>query len=151
MVYLKALGIKFIVVGITVFSLFGIFYHASVFSLFGISLLTTTLSFVIGDLFVLKKFGNIAASIADFPLGFLSLFLFGGLFIMTGTSMAAIAFMGAFFMALCEPFIHAYLIENLEEEALKKQGPFSYDGQFQTEFAEEFESDDKDQKNDDRQ
>ncbi|MFD1363579.1 YndM family protein [Lentibacillus salinarum] len=142
MVYLKTLGIKAIAIGITVFSLFGIFYNANVMNLFWISLLTTGVSFLIGDLLVLRRFGNVTASIADFPLAFLSLWFLGGLFIEASIPLATTALMAAFFITCCEPFIHTYMTENLEEERFEEREKSPRAGQLQTEFAEEFDHDD---------
>ncbi|TFJ92673.1 YndM family protein [Lentibacillus salicampi] len=142
MVYLKTLGIKAIAIGITVFSLFGIFYNADVMNLFWISLLTTGLSFLLGDLFVLRRFGNITASIADFPLAFLSIWLLGSLFIEASIPIATTSLMAAFFLTCCEPFIHTYMTENLEEERFEESEASPRTGQLQTEFAKEFESED---------
>ncbi|WP_010529180.1 DUF2512 family protein [Lentibacillus jeotgali] len=139
MVYLKTLGIKAIAIGITVFSLFGIFYNADVVNLFWISILTTGISFLIGDLFVLRRFGNITASIADFPLAFLSLWALGGLLIEASIPIVTTSVMGAFFITCCEPFIHTYMTENLEEEKFEEREASPATGQLQTEFAEEFE------------
>lgn|SRR5699024_6406285 len=140
MVYLKTLGIKALAIGITVFSLFGIFYNADVMNLFWISLLTTGLAFLIGDLFVLRRFGNVTASIADFPLAFLSIWLLGSLFIEASIPIATTSLMAAFFITCCEPFIHTYMIENLEEDAFEERETTPGAGELQTEFAEEFDS-----------
>src|SRR5699024_3053983 len=68
--YAKVLGIKFVAISVTVLSIYGIFNHVSLGSLIMISLLTTIVSFLIGDLVILRKFGNLVASIVDFFLAF---------------------------------------------------------------------------------
>ena len=72
--HLKVIGIKFIVIAVVIYSLFGILYNATLMNLFWISLLITGISYLIGDLFILRKFGNIKATIADFGY---HLFLYG--------------------------------------------------------------------------
>ncbi|GGJ96183.1 hypothetical protein GCM10007063_18320 [Lentibacillus kapialis] len=140
MVYLKTLGIKAIAIGITVFSLFGIFYNADVMNLFWISIFATGFSFLIGDLFVLRRFGNITASIVDFPLMFLTLWILGSLLIEAGLPIVTTAVMAAFFITCCEPFIHTYMTESLEEEEFEEKEKSPSSARLQTEFAEEFDS-----------
>lgn len=133
--HIKALGIKFIVISVTVFSLFGIFYDATLSNLFWISLLVTGISYLIGDLFILRKFGNITASIADFPLAFLSLWVLGSLFLAEGIPIVTISVLAAFFITCCEPFIHGY-IENRFADGDEREDLRSLN-QLQTEFSEE--------------
>ncbi|WP_176448999.1 YndM family protein [Lentibacillus sp. CBA3610] len=141
MVHLKTLGIKAIAIGITVFSLFGIFYNANLTNLFWVSVLATGITYLIGDLFVLRRFGNVTASIADFPLSFLSIWLLCGIFIEASIPIITTSLMAAFFIACCEPFIHTYMVENLEDEKFEEQRERSAEtGRLQTEFSEEFDS-----------
>lgn len=132
--HLKVLGIKLIVTSIIVLSLFGILFNASLINLFLISLLVTGISYLIGDLLVLRKYGNIVASIADFPLAFFSLWMLGNLFIETGLPTVMLSLTGAFFITLCEPLIHAYM-QNKFSDNVRENLPTM--NQLQTEFAEE--------------
>ncbi|RYG74189.1 DUF2512 family protein [Lentibacillus lipolyticus] len=141
MVHLKALGIKAIAIGLTVFSLFGLFYNANLTNLFWISVLTTGITYLIGELFVLGRFGNVVASIADFPLAFLSLWLLGVMFIDAGIPIVTTSLIAAFFITCCEPFIHTYITEQLAVERKDEDESSSITGQLQTEFSEEFEAD----------
>src|SRR5699024_12103106 len=75
------LGIKFVAISVTVLSIYGIFNHVSLGSLIMISLLTTIVSFLIGDLVILRKFGNLVASIVDFFLAFGTLWVLSMMFI----------------------------------------------------------------------
>src|SRR5699024_7681157 len=121
MVYLKTLSIKALAIGITVFSLFGIFYNADVMNLFWISLLTTGLAFLIGDLFVLRRFGNVTASIADFPLAFLSIWLLGSLFIEASIPIATTSLLADLFITCCEPLIHPASIAKHYRDTVKQR------------------------------
>lgn len=135
--HLKVLGIKLIVISIIVYSLFGILFNASLINLLWISLLVTGISYLIGDLFALRKYGNIVASIADFPLAFLLLWVLGNLFIDRGMPIALLSLTGAFFITLCEPLIHAYM-QNKFSDYVQEDSPTI--NQLQTEFAEETDS-----------
>ncbi|MEN1969448.1 YndM family protein [Lentibacillus sp. N15] len=133
--HLKVLGIKFVAISIITFSTFGIFFNATLTRLFWISLLVTGVSYLIGDLFVLRKFGNIVASIADFALAFVSFWVLGGLLLETGMGMTSIALMAAFLMSLVEPLLHAYIQEQFFDVEHHIQSPAT--NQLQAEFAEE--------------
>ncbi|MBT2214946.1 YndM family protein [Virgibacillus dakarensis] len=103
--------------------------------MFWISLFVTGISYLIGDLFMLRRFGNIAASIADFPLAFLSLWVLGTLLIESSIPIVMLSLMAAFFITFCEPFIHTYIIENQLSDDGRTDSPKM--SQLQTEFAEE--------------
>jgi len=143
MTHLKTLGIKFIIISIITYSTFGIFFNASLINLFWISVLVTAVSYLIGDLLVLPRFGNIVASIADFPLAFLSFWILGNVLLETGMSITAITLLAAFLMSLCEPLIHAYMEEQLlhvNHKSLRNES------NVQTEFSEETDPNPKDKR-----
>ncbi|MEN2466340.1 YndM family protein [Ornithinibacillus sp. FSL M8-0202] len=131
---LKALGIKFIINMIIVFSIFGIFYDASLVNLFIISVLTTAVAYVVGDLYILRRFGNVVASISDFFLAFVTLAMLGIIFIQTDMPIVLASLFAAFFFAITEPFLHAYMQEKGPDE--KSTRPLTR-GRYQTEIAEE--------------
>lgn len=140
--YAKVLGIKFVAISITVLSIYGIFNHVTLSTLMMISLLTTIISFLIGDLVILRKFGNLVASIADFFLAFgtlwvLSTLIVGGGMPMVGGAVPILttSLLSAFFIACVEPFVHEYMLNNFSEyhHILDKREPLDV----QTEFAEE--------------
>ncbi|MFC4557264.1 YndM family protein [Virgibacillus kekensis] len=134
--HLAALGIKFVVISVAVFSILGIFYNATLTNLFWVSLLVTGIAYFVGDLFVLKRYGNLIATIGDFPLAFLSIWLLGMLFIERDLPILPASLFAAFFITLCEPLLHSFII-NHEEKA--EELPAS--GKLQTETAEEIEPD----------
>jgi hypothetical protein len=136
----KALGIKLIVHMITVLSIFGIFFDASLTNLVIIGIITTAISYLIGDRFLLRRFGNVKASIADFFLTFFTLAILGYLLIETDMPLITTSLFAAFFITLTEPFIHAYILEN--EAKAKRKRPLR-SGRLQTEFAEETHTDSK--------
>ncbi|WP_343750834.1 YndM family protein [Lentibacillus halophilus] len=148
MIYLKTLGIKAIAIGITVLSLFGIFYYANLMNLFWISILLTGVTFLVGDLLILRRFGNVTASIVDFPLAFFVLWLLGSLLIEASIPLVSISLIAAFFIACCEPFIHTYIEEKTEEDNEGGAKPSPDTGRMQTEFAEEFEFDKNENRHD---
>lgn len=133
--YVKVLGIKFVAISITVLSIFGIFNYVSLSSLMLVSLITTVVSFLIGDMVILKRFGNLVASIADFFLAFGTLWVLSVLFVGWGVPILTTSLLAAFFIACVEPFVHEYMLHNFTDyrHILAKREPLDV----QTEFAEE--------------
>lgn len=152
MKHLKGLSIKFIFTAIVVYSIFGIFYDASLWRLFWMSILVTGVSYIIGDLVILPKFGNLIASIADFGLAFLSFWVLGNLLIDLTISVVSAALFASVFMAVTEGLFHMYMTEQVLESVPKGEAtPYSAEG-LRTEFADEsnketFEKDYKDEDN----
>ncbi|WP_164669313.1 YndM family protein [Virgibacillus doumboii] len=141
--HLKIIGIKFIVIAIAVFSIFGILNNASLSNLFWISLLVTGIAYIIGDLFILRKTGNVIASLADFGLAFLSLWVLGSLFLVEGMPVVTLSLLSAFFIACSELLIHAYILNHLDFDHKDTRTM----NQLQTEFSEEIDPDMKTDKN----
>lgn len=135
MTHLKVLGIKFIVMTITVLSLFSIFNYAVIGNMILIGLITTVVTYLLGDMIILRRFGNVAASIADFGLAFLSYWLLARYFIGASEAVMVTALAAAFFTACVEPFIHEYIATRLFSEEVSQ--PRQVMNQLQTEFAEE--------------
>lgn len=135
--HVKILGIKFIAISITVLSLFGIFNEAGFGNLILISLLTTIISYLLGDMLILRKFGNMAASVADFGLAFASYWVLGSLLIAGSGPIIVTSLIAAFFTACVEPFIHGYILNQFSDFRKKEEHPSM--NQLQTEFAEEMD------------
>ncbi|MDY0395178.1 DUF2512 family protein [Virgibacillus halophilus] len=82
--HLKYLGIKFIVVSLGTLSIFSMFDHVPVTNLVVMAALATAISYVVGDLLVLRRFGNLIATISDFFLMAATLWLLSTLFVGVG-------------------------------------------------------------------
>lgn len=135
--HLKALGIKFLIQATVILAFLSIFEGASLANLFGLSLLITGLSYVIGDLVILPRFGNIVAVIADFGLISLAIWVLAGMFADIPI-MAALA--SGLAIAVAEILFHTYMTENvLRRRERGKVVPFPINRSLQTEFAEENE------------
>jgi Zn-dependent protease with chaperone function len=144
---IKALGIKLIATTIIIFSIFGIFNDVSFFNLFLVSILTTAISYVIGDLFILGRFGNVVASISDFFLAFITVATLGYFFIETTMPIIVASLFSAFFMSLVEPFLHAYMQEQ-DVPSGHKEYRTPPIGDLQFEISEETEAQSINRKND---
>lgn len=134
--HIKALALKFLVIAFTIYTIYGIFAQTGWLRLFWISLAVTAISYLIGDLLILRQFGNITATISDFGLVFFSLFILGGLFLGANVPFITTSILAAFFITCCEPFIHGYLVNHFSTESYERKDQRSMN-QLQTEFAEE--------------
>lgn len=132
--HIFAIGIKLVIVGTVVLSIFGVFSTASLSSLIMMSLIITLLSYGIGDLFILPQLGNVLATIVDFAIYFLAVWSLAGLFIgvETGLTLASLAI--TYFITLAEPLFHAYVTERVFEIEDEVIVPLE---QYQTEISEE--------------
>ncbi|MBT2215776.1 YndM family protein [Virgibacillus dakarensis] len=136
MEHVKELGIKFLAIAVSIYAIFGIFSNANWVNLLWISLLVTGISYLVGDMVVLPRFGNITATIADFGLAFLSLLILGGLFLGAEVPIITTSLLTAFFITCCEPFIHGYIANHFSPDSYERKD-LRTQNQLQTEFAEE--------------
>lgn len=140
--YIKALGIKFIFTTVAVLSLFGIFFQTSIWTLLMFSVIVTGLAYIIGDLFVLPRFGMIPAVLADAVLVFGTLYFLGNMFIETSFSMLLTSLAAAFFLSFTEGLFHIYMKEQVFGERVARDRPMLHNQVIQTEFAEEVDAED---------
>lgn len=143
MKHVWALLIKFLAIGTVLFSLFSLFLTASFGEILFMTVATTALAYAIGDLYLLRKFGNTIGTIGDFALSFgviwfLSIYFIGdsrGVFWMSLTAATTIA--------AIEILFHVYLLKRVftdSDEATPVPGVYRED-RLMTEFSEEFEVD----------
>ncbi|MFD1037783.1 YndM family protein [Virgibacillus byunsanensis] len=131
--HVKVLVLKFIVISFTVFAIFGIFHNANLYNLFWISLLTTGVAYLVGDMFILRKFGNVTATVSDFALSFVSLWVLGIVFIEGNIPIVTLSIISAFLITCSEPFIHGYIANRFKETPEDRHSI----NDLQTEFAED--------------
>ncbi|MBT2625958.1 DUF2512 family protein [Bacillus sp. HU-1818] len=112
MVHVKALAIKGIMTIIVLYLILGLGFNFT----FGDTLLMTivlgVISYLLGDLYVLPKWNNMIATVADFGLAFLVVWLMG-MPLSMGLSpgmLALAALFAAIVMAIGEYFFHFYMM-----------------------------------------
>lgn len=132
-----AIGIKLIIVSIVILSLFGIFNQAALMPLILMSLIATGIGYLIGDLLILRRFGNVSASLADFVLHFLTIWALASMFLGTSTPLMIASIAASYLITVTEPLYHAYLIERVFVEDDEKDLDVAMPLEYQTEFAEE--------------
>ena len=135
--HIKALGIKWIIVAIVTFSLFGIFHYVSLGQLLLMSVIIALTSYVLGDLLILPRIGNVFATLADFAILFVLFAVLGNGWMPTTFPIILASLAGAFFISITEPLYHTYLIEHIFPRE-RTSFPLR---QLQTEASEELDPD----------
>ena len=137
MQHAKAFGIKFIIVSIFIFSIFGIYGNVTLNLLFWMSLIVTVTMYVIGDVWLLPRIGNLKATLADFVLLFGIVGILGSIVVEPSAAIVLASFYVAFFITLVEPLFHGFMQEKVYED----DEAFEERPDLQTEFAEEADTD----------
>lgn len=134
-----ALSIKFVLLATVFFAMIPLFLRVSSAELLSFSLWMTLAAYALGDLYILPRFGNISATIADFGLVFVGVWAGIGIFYNTGSAaVASAAFFSALLVALGEILFHAYM----ERSVLRQQNEGKermVRQELQTETAEEID------------
>ncbi|WP_226035972.1 YndM family protein [Aquibacillus saliphilus] len=137
--HIKALAIKFIIISIVLYSILGIFNNASITTIFIISVLVTGVSYLLGDLFILRRYGNLVASIADFGLVFLFVWALATFFFQVEYGIFYASLFSALLIACSEAVFHMYMhyqVFHKDEEIIVNRR--NINSTLQTEFSEEY-------------
>lgn len=137
MEHIKALVIKFVLFTIVLFVVFGLFYAVDFGDVLGLSLLATAIAYVLGDLIILPRYGNLTATIGDFIIAFLTIWLFGAAFIENAVPIVGAALIAAAILACGEYFYHSYIRDHLLANETEKDEGYYDRTAFNTETAEE--------------
>jgi hypothetical protein len=114
MKHMKNLAIKFISILAVLFVILGIFYDMSFGNVLSISVVLTLASYLIGDLLILRKTNNTMATISDFAIAFLVIWLMGEN-LTYGDSLIMPALIAAAGIALFETFFHKYVARQINQ------------------------------------
>ncbi|KAB7707217.1 DUF2512 family protein [Bacillus aerolatus] len=136
MEHTKALLIKFVMCTAAVWVILGLFYGVDFGEVLTISILLTIAAYIIGDLFILPRFGNVAATIADFGLAYFGIWIFGSMIINENISLGWASFWTAGVIAIAEIFFHNYLANRIFDED-KNEKHIRRNPAYATEMAEE--------------
>ena len=135
MKHIKAFAIKFISTLVLLYVILGMFYDMSFGNVFLITLVLGAVAYIFGDMLILSKTNNTIATLADFGLAFLLIWLMGES-LTFGDSLIVPALLSAAGLALFEIFFHKYLANNVfisREDGYYQTGTLKY----QTEASEE--------------
>ncbi|MET7021376.1 YndM family protein [Bacillus mycoides] len=111
MKHLVALLIKYTAISAVLLVILGIFQDISIPRVLFISLIISGAAYIIGDLFILPRYGNTIATIADFGLSFLGIWVLT--YLLTGLdstrNIGFSAFWAALLISMAEVFFHIYM------------------------------------------
>jgi Protein of unknown function (DUF2512) len=134
--HLKIVGIKFLAVFFTILAFFGVFHDMNLVEISVISILTTIVSYVIGDLLILRMAGNVKATIADFGLSFILVLIISYLLVGYDLPLITLSLLSSFFITCCEPFLHGFIVNKIPPIRRHDNRTLN---QLQTEVAEEMD------------
>lgn len=140
MKYIPTLLVKFIIITAVLWTILGFMFEVSFANVLITSIVLTGASFIIGDLYVLPKIGNVGAAMVDFVLALggiwmLGLFLFDEPSIRLGT----ISLVSAVGISLGEILVHWFMAKQLTKGDMTISG--YYDNELLTEYSDELEPD----------
>lgn len=119
MSYLKAFSIKLVALLVLGFIILNIIFEMPGDSVFAIALITAILSYILGDLVVLKQSGNMTAAFVDAATAFAISLVY--LISMTDTEAIVASFVFAIGVALFETFFHNWL---LKDQSATSRSPY---------------------------
>jgi hypothetical protein len=111
MKHIVALLIKYTAISAVLLMILGIFQGISIPRILFISLSITGVAYLIGDLLISPKYGNMVATIANFGLSFVGIWALTHLLtnINLTRNIGASAFLAALLISVAEIFFHIYM------------------------------------------
>ncbi|RAN89058.1 hypothetical protein B5P41_14825 [Bacillus sp. SRB_28] len=111
MKHIVALLIEYTAISAVLLMILGIFQGISIPRILFISLIITGASYLIGDLFILSKYGNMVATIADLGLSFVGIWALTYLLadIDLTRNIGASTFFASLLISVAELFFHIYM------------------------------------------
>lgn len=119
---IKALVIKFSMI-VAVFSIVLGYYGFTVWNIITASVLVTGVSYIIGDLYILPRFGNVTATIADVGIAFIVLWFIGAYLFGQPDNLVTASFIAAVVIGIGEILFHRYMQHEVLDEFLKPVNP----------------------------
>lgn len=142
--HLKALMIKFIMCTAVLWIVLGAFYDVAFADILTIGVLLTGVSYIIGDLFLLPRFENWGATLADLGMAFAGIWLLGSFLIEGNIPLGNAAIISALIIAVGEYFFHQYMANHVlsgEDTFVTDREEDIAHSKLQTEFSEEITDD----------
>ncbi|MYL56376.1 DUF2512 family protein [Virgibacillus halodenitrificans] len=109
----KAVLIKFIMCIAVLGLVLGLFFGVSFANILILSVLLTVVSYIAGDVYLLPRFENWGATLSDFTLAFVAIYLLGSFLFETEVPLATASLVSSAFLAVGEYFFHKYMAENV--------------------------------------
>lgn len=142
MKHVVALLIKYTAISAVLLMILGIFQGISIPRILFISLVITGAAYLIGDLFILPKYGNTVATLVDFGLSFLGIWVLTYLLtdIDLTRNITASSFWAALLIGIVEIFFHIYMKRMVlhEDEDLRPSSNIHHRDKYAMEFSDEY-------------
>lgn len=132
--HMKSLLIKFVSSLALLYIILGVIYEMDFGNVFLITLVLGVLSYIIGDLFILPRTNNTIATLADFGLALMVIWLLSEN-LAYGENIFRMSLIAAIGIALFESFFHRYLSSNMIDNQQKTSSKGNL--QYQAEVSEE--------------
>lgn len=117
-----------------------LFFDATLTDILSFSLFVTVVSYMLGDRIVLPHWGNAAATVVDFLLVYLSVWIFGSVLLDNYVQIGWGSILSALIIGAVEVFVHARLLDRISPERGirdRQSAGFNPRLAYGTEFAEE--------------
>ncbi|HHW36615.1 MAG TPA: YndM family protein [Bacillales bacterium] len=114
--------IKFITSLVAYAVAFDLFFDATWVDIISFSLLTTIVSYSLGDRILLPRIGNINAIIADFLLSYSIVWVFGSVLLNSLLQIAWGSIISAIIISASEYFVHRRILNAMPEEDRNRGG-----------------------------
>ncbi|WP_449621442.1 YndM family protein [Robertmurraya sp. Marseille-Q9965] len=134
---LKAIAIKFIATLAILYLILGLYYGMTFGTVLLITLVLGIVAYLIGDLGVLPRTSNIVATLADFALALLVVWLMIS-WLTASTTAFTMALITAIGVAIVEYFFHKYLVNITRHTDDRDHTNRARNLQYQTEASDEF-------------
>ncbi|MCY8106896.1 YndM family protein [Bacillus mojavensis] len=122
-------------------------YHASFLSVLFIAFFLSFVTYLSGDILILQRTSNVTASLADFGLSLVILWVFLETQTRNGFSPFAAALIASVCLTVFEYFFHRYLLKNVLDETFRNELTAKDNTlQYQTEASDELFPETPDQK-----
>lgn len=133
----KAIAIKFIATLAILYLILGLYYGMTFGTVFLITLILGIVAYLVGDLGVLPRTSNFVATLVDFALALLVVWLMIS-WLTASTTAFTMALVTAIGVAIVEYFFHKYLVNITKHTNDRDRTTRPRNLQYQTESSEEF-------------
>jgi hypothetical protein len=122
-----------------------LFFAATIVDILSFSLVVTIVSYIVGDRIILPRLGNTTATVVDFILTYMCVWIFGSVLLNNYLQIAWGSFLSAIVVTVAEIFVHRYLLHGTPNEQTDDvhQARFNPKLAYGTEFAEEQDINDR--------
>ena len=116
MEHIKNLVIKFIMCTVMLLVVLGLFFGVSFTNILWTSVILTVVSYLLGDILILPKGGNLIATVSDLVLAFLAVWVVGMYLYDPDVNLIPASIVSAIVIAVGEWFFHNYVKKQIRED-----------------------------------